>query len=420
MAECDKYGVRLTPQMYHSGVIAILERTHQMVKEDTSLSINKKYKKSNILIGGKFKSTLMMNKLMAISLAKLDMDDISLEDNMYVQRISSAELRRYMDIKGGSFYRHLEEAAEGMTGKTIGYSDPEQKIFDYLAVIIRARYEDGVLTIKYNPDIKDYLINIKSNYTVLNLEQTMRFKKSNNAFRLYELLRSECYYRRGEEKVPGKVFTAEYGLSELKFTIGLIDASEKKVKDILRGHNPDYEAAEAVAKDGVYRDWASFKKRVLVPAIDEINEVTDITVSYEPLRKSHGKVCGVLFKMIFKEQKDSQGDDPATLDKDVIIDAVSDMIDPPLRTKDIRAICEAANYDLAKIRNAYDYLEGYQNPVENVPGFLIECIKNDYMKTSREPIPNIVRMSADKKRVDRIEHADIRFDEDIPVKLHRA
>ena len=339
----------------------------------------KTYKKSNILIGSKYKSTLLENKLLAISLSMLDLDKLCVEDDVLVQRIRAKDLQNLMDIKGKSFYSHLDAAAQSLTGKTVGYSDGEK--FDYIAIIIRSSYENGVFTLKYNPDIKDYILNLKSNYTVLNLEQTMKFRRSVYSFRIYELLRSKAYYRKGEQKSPNKVFDIYYNLSELKLAIGVINADEDKVQKILRNSkHPDFEKAEEVSTQKVLTDWRSFKRTALDKSIEEINEITELNVTYDAVKKGQGgKVCGINFHVSYKSVPKTINEDE--IDKEKFLEDVSDMIDLPLKVKDLNALCRAAHYDMELLREAYGYLCDYDKPVENSVGFMIDYMKKDGYNT---------------------------------------
>ena len=96
------------------------------------------YQKSNFIISGKYKSSLLENKLMAISLSKLQYAEET--SDSLVSRIKASELRELLKGNSGSFYQKLDEAARKMTGKTIGISNPEEKRFCYLAVVIMSKY----------------------------------------------------------------------------------------------------------------------------------------------------------------------------------------------------------------------------------------------------------------------------------------
>lgn len=71
---------------------------------------------------------------------------------------------------------------------------------------------------------KTGVIELKDNFTVLNLPTMLRFTR-NYSYRLYEILKSKCYY---PKYVPigqrTDKFQFRLDLLELKFTIGVLNA----------------------------------------------------------------------------------------------------------------------------------------------------------------------------------------------------
>ena len=180
------------------------------------------YQKSNFIISGKYKSSLLENKLMAISLSKLQYAEET--SDSLVSRIKASELRELLKGNSGSFYQKLDEAARKMTGKTIGISNPEEKRFCYLAVVIMSKYENGEFIIEYNKHLKKYLCNIKQNFTILNLSLMLSIDNG-YGFRLYELLKSKAYYPKGyENRTKSETFLVKYSVAELKLLLGIVNA----------------------------------------------------------------------------------------------------------------------------------------------------------------------------------------------------
>ncbi|MGN1023684.1 MAG: replication initiation protein, partial [Lachnospiraceae bacterium] len=145
------------------------------------------YNKSNFLIGSKYKSSLLENKIMAISLANSDRFETGASENESVySRMNVAELRKALGANSGSFYQQLNQVAKEMTGKSIGMSSEDSRTFRYVAVVISAECKDGVFTIEYNHALRNMLLQLKRNYSRLNLSIMLKFT-SNYSFRLYEL-----------------------------------------------------------------------------------------------------------------------------------------------------------------------------------------------------------------------------------------
>lgn len=347
-----------------------------------------RYSKSNYLISAKYASSLLENKITAISLAKIQKKEYVEDKNgRIVCKMTANELRKLLNANAGSFYSQLEPVAINMTSRTIGFSDPSKNggVFDYISVIDRARYENGVFSIFYNSDVKEYLSDFKANFTVLELPTMLKFKNV-YSFRLYELLSSKSYYRKGipkEQKT--QVFKIDFNLSELKLDMGIVNAELDVVrKELNNKQAPNFDRAVEKSPEKKFNTWYEFKRGVLDVAIKEINLKTDMKVSFSPLKGGRGaKVYGVEFIVDLTgrnvdviesrlESKHELSDDDKL---DFIVDAKILLKD--FSTKDVRVICEKSGYDLDKIKNAYSLLRK-QNKVTNATGWMIACLQGDY------------------------------------------
>lgn len=347
-----------------------------------------RYSKSNYLISAKYASSLLENKITAISLAKIQKKEYVEDKNgRIVCNMTANELRKLLNANAGSFYSQLEPVAINMTSRTIGFSDPSRNggMFDYISVVDRARYENGVFSIFYNSDVKEYLSDFKANFTVLELPTMLKFKNV-YSFRLYELLSSKSYYRKGIPKEKKtQVFKIDFNLSELKLNMGVVNAELDAVRKELNNRQaPNFDKAVEKSPEKKFNTWYEFKRGVLDVAIKEINEKTDMKVTFSPLKGGRGaKVYGVEFivdltgrnvdttKTESLDKKEMSEDDKLDLIVDVKI------LLKEFSTKDVRVICEKAEYDFEKIENAYRLLKK-QTDVENATGWMISCIKDGY------------------------------------------
>lgn len=102
------------------------------------------------------------------------------------------------------------------------------------------------IRIRLDNDLMPYLLTLKSNFTMYELENTLQMQ-SKYSIRLYELLKSYAY-------------------------LGKYVVSVEELKKLLNS-----------AKYELYRD---FRINVIDKAIKEINEYTDIDITYNPIRTS--------------------------------------------------------------------------------------------------------------------------------------
>lgn len=355
---------------------------------------NSIYKKSNFLISIKWKSTLLENKLLATALSKISEMEIDPETKLMCSRMKASELKKIFKGNSGSFYKQLDDTAKVMTGRVIGMTNPEKKMFTYLNIVNSSDYRDGVFTIVWNPLLKNYLINLENNFTLLNLGLMVSFKNT-WSFRLYELLKSRAFNRKDQD-ADNCHFEIEYFLSELKFEIGVANVDVPGVKRYLDKKTvtkDDFDKALEIAekaKEASYVEWKEFKRKVLDVATKEINEneLSELKVSYMPQRSGRGgKIIGIKFCVDInkaKAEKKIKQESFVELTEDDIFDAVWDILCNDFKSKEVREIIKAANNDIGKIKTAYEILNSQHGHIENKMGFILSAIKNGYEKPKKK------------------------------------
>ena len=255
------------------------------------------FPKSNSLINSKYKASLMEQKLFNIVLSRLQHRQFEDEGEIggLVCTLKASELKNMLGVTGGSFYTQLKTAAASMTSTTIGYVNDEIEAFKYMSVITSAEYKKGLFTVKFNYELKKYLIN-EAPFTVLDLPIILSYR-SVYSLRLHEILLSKCYKKKRpgvshytkRDSTEGK-FKIDIGISELKLSLGVVNADSKAVKAILvDSAYPDYDKAVERASEKSFKDWYEFRRGVIDVAVKEINEVDNGTyVTYEANTAGHG------------------------------------------------------------------------------------------------------------------------------------
>jgi len=363
------------------------------VKKDDFFNPNDIYQKSNILIGSKYKSTILENKVMAVVLSQINSSKEDKEGSLIVN-IPAAYLREKLSASGGSFYDNLERTASRMTGRVIGISDRETEHFMFVPIISKAEYRDGVFTVRFVPEMKKHLKSLKANFTQMRLSQTLSFKY-NTSLRLFEILKSRCYTPKNSAEPHRDKYEIKFSLSELKLEMGVVNAEIGNVKAILleTGMNgePDYDRAVAAAKDQVYAQFGIFRRDCLDKAIKEINEKTEMNVELETHRtgKNHS-VNAVTFRVRIDKTKleNAEIDEESAAEetevtisdseKDECIDAVLDIIEERIKASQARSIAEAAGYQIEKVRRAYQIAKNSSSDILDITAWMIAAIKRGY------------------------------------------
>ena len=160
-------------------------------------------------------------------------------------------------VESGKNYQDVKNAIKEIADKSLWIRLPNGK--STLVRWIEKPYIDdksGVIDIRLDADMKPYLLQLKENFTEYEIIYTLHFK-SKYSIRLYELCKS-IHYNDLEE------YHRRYSIEELRQLLG----------------------AES------YTVFKDFRRRVLEPAIDEINEYSDKEVNYQTITQGK-KVIGI-------------------------------------------------------------------------------------------------------------------------------
>ena len=357
-------------------------------ERDQLIVSSKMYKKSNELINAMGKGTALSQKLFAIGMQNIHVD----ETNNVVATIYGTELRKMFKSSSGSLYEHIEALCDRqIKGATIFdwnllMKDKENGKIEAHQVVTDASFKNGTLTLRYNNSLTDKIINLQKDYTVLSLSDTLSLK-SVYSLRLYEMLQSAYDYKRAIEKIDGiQVF--EFNLTQLKLELGIVNSGgDNKIKTELEKEYPDYDRIEElVEKTGQtkYKEYKIFNRNVLSKSKEELNKKTSLIVDYEPI-KSGRKTVGIRF-YVDKKAVASTNTKVPQANKDEILDELIELMHDYFKIKEIREIAECADYDLEKIRKSYEYMQNYNTTVDVPIAFMKDCIKNEYYNNKAKPL----------------------------------
>ena len=350
----------------------------EQLEQNTDLMI----RKSNTLISGKFKTSILENKIMAIALTRIE-----IKDGCPVARLYPGEIKQLLGKNTDpNIYKKLKRTAKLMTGHQIVIEDSKGN-FSIFTMVNNADYVDKQFIITFNKNMTPFVHQLKNNFTTYEVATLMKIEKA-HSYRLYELLKKEIY--RSDPNINNGVVTKEYGLSELKCTIGLANTDEAGVQRAIADGKSWDEIYYNVVKDKSFEVWYEFRRQVLDVAQKELAEKSDIVFEYEPLKYGSGaKVRRIRFYIAKNEPSKTKPEMDRMVDlihtmneeqvaSDTDNDGVYSYIGHNKLTRDdIIEFMRVAEEDEEKVENAIK-LADKQDYLKNYVGWIISCIKGKY------------------------------------------
>lgn len=200
----------------------------------------------NLLIEARGKMTLLEQKILRAIVAEIKPTDKDFAE----YQLDVKSFKELAGLKRENLYEQIKGAAKRLLSRIIEVEELDSKggtKYWATTFIISPEYHNGVLRVSIDPKLKPYLLELGKNYTRYQLKNVMRMK-STYSLRLYELLKQHEF--KGQRK---------FSLDELKEYLGV---------------ESDYER------------FYDLEKRVLKPSADEINQLTDIVISYKKIKEA--------------------------------------------------------------------------------------------------------------------------------------
>jgi len=225
--------------------------------------------KDNALINASYNLELTEQRLIMLAIinARESGQGITADSKL---EIHASDYAKLFNVSADASYKALREAVNNLFNRQFSYT-AEYKRTGKVG-IVRSRWVSRIfyvddlalLEITFAPDVVPLITRLEEHFTKYEAKQVAHLT-SKYATRLYELLIAW----REVGKVP------QLELSEFRNRLGLVDNE--------------------------YTAMSDFKKRVLEPSIKQINEHTDITVTYEQHKKGR-IISGFSFKFKQKQQ----------------------------------------------------------------------------------------------------------------------
>jgi len=217
---------------------------------------------SNKLIEASHTLTLNEKRLILAAASMIDPRKPLSKDGYFTIRADS--FAEVFGIDVSHAYEALNEAASRLFERDIRSYAKNGKLVERLRWVFHVKYKEGqgCVELGFSPKILPHLTMLNREFTSYQLKQLGNLS-SFYAIRLYELMSQ--FHKLGQR---------ECTLDQLR---QMLDLGEK------------------------YKDVKDMQKRVLVPALKELNTHTDLTVTTEPRRKGR-KIIGFSFSITKNDQ----------------------------------------------------------------------------------------------------------------------
>ena len=207
--------------------------------------------KHNSLIRSRYDYTLAELRLVITIASMVGAED----EDFKTYTVPAREYAELTESKHKDEYRRLQELGDKLLSKPLRIPDANGFFMCNWFSSYRYHQGEGTITVRFDPGLKPYLLQLKEKFTAYRLETVLKFKSA-YSIRLYELAKS--WEARGE---------FEMSVDELKETIGAI---------------------------GKYTAYYDFKRYVLERSMREINALSDIRISYKE-KKLGRRVTDLVF-----------------------------------------------------------------------------------------------------------------------------
>ena len=228
--------------------------------------------KSNDLVEARYRLSLQESHVVLWLLTQIRPDD---EDfKLHSMKISDFSKMVGLDVDGQ--YSKLQKITKKLMRRVMDIYAPETKELLQVAWLSSVRYKtkQGVVLLEFSPQLKPYLLQLKSQFTKINISDAMGFK-SIYALRVFELLVQV-------EKIGHR----RMSVAELREWCGI-------------GKNE-------------YELYSNLKLKVLTPSKTEINAKTNYEVDYTEIKESR-KVIGLEWTIKHKTHFEKSQSEKATI-----------------------------------------------------------------------------------------------------------
>jgi len=202
--------------------------------------------KSNDLVEARYRLSLQESHVVLWLLTQIRHDD----EDFKMHSMKVVDFANMVGVKSENQYKELQKIIVTLMKRVLKIFDPQKNETIQVSWLSLAKYhhKTGYISLRFDPALKPYLLQLKSQFTKINLVDTMKFK-SIYAVRIFELLVQ--YLSIGKREIS---------IDDLRSFCGI--------------------------EDEEYYNYFDLKRKVINAAKTEINAKTDYEVDYEEIKTS--------------------------------------------------------------------------------------------------------------------------------------
>ncbi|MBU3114543.1 replication initiation protein [Clostridium lacusfryxellense] len=292
--------------------------------------------------------------------------DLSLEEQKIILTIASmvqptdeefkpynfkiSEFMELVGVEDKSKYTEIPKITKELMKKV--FEIQEGNTIIQTAWLSGVRYEkgSGMVTLKFNPDLKPYMIKLNTVFTQYKLTNILSMR-SKYSIRMYEILKANQFKKQNNIEI-----------------------------DI-------YELRKLLKADNVYPLYNDFKRFVIQRTQKELKKLSDIHFDFEEI-KTGRKVTSLKFYIsanktknkaldevcVTTEYKNTNKEEKCSTD---LISVVKTIFKEDIDGLQAKSLLDTANGDINIIKEKYKYSETVPK-IDNIVGWVINAIKKDY------------------------------------------
>lgn len=302
--------------------------------------------KSNQMVEASYKLTLQEQRIILFMASLIQKND----EEFKPVELSIDDFVKLLQVEGNSYHKEIEDITSKLRKRELIIKKPDSKLQVGWLSSAEYFYGKGYVRLRFDPELKPYLLQIKESFIKYQLKDVIRLKHL-YSIRFYELLKQY-------ETIGWRYFVLE----ELKEILGI---------------SPDE-----------YKLYSNFKLKILQPVKKEFDlkyaeKELDFTFEYEE-KKEGRRIAGLRFEILKPPvQLELPGYDSETNKVDIQPQNAleGELSALKLSKKQITALIKKHPLDTIRRNLELVRKKAANNELRNVPAFLLDAVEGDYAST---------------------------------------